>query len=78
MDFVLQVHEKDELYSMWGPDPPKMPPRTAFFQFSVAAAVFGSIMLTAYALTPDIPAVPRTYPYEGLVKELGGLEENKV
>lgn len=35
-------------------------------------------MLTAYALTPDIPVVRREYPYEGLVKELGGLEENKV
>lgn len=74
----LQVHEKEEIYSMWGPDPPKMPPSTALFQFGVAATVFGSIMLAAYALTPEVPVVRREYPYDGLVKELGGLEENRV
>ena len=26
---------------------------------------------------PERPVVPRQYPYDGLVKELGGLEENK-
>ena len=55
-----------------------MPPSTALFQFGVAATVFGTIMLAAYALTPEIPVVRREYPYDGLVKELGGLEENKV
>ena len=63
---------------MWGPDPPKVPPKTALFQFSLAAAVFGGIMLFAYAATPERPVVPRQYPFDGLVKELGGLEENKV
>ena len=66
------------MFSMWGPDPPKVAPRTALFQFGVAAAVFGSIMLFAYAATPEKPVVSRQYPYEGLVNELGGLEENKV
>lgn len=75
---LIQVHEKDEMFSMWGPDPPKIPPKTALFQFSIAASLFGSIMLFAYAVTPELPAVPRSYPYDGLVKELGGLEENKV
>jgi len=27
---------------------------------------------------PERPAVPRSYPYDGLNAELGGLEENKV
>lgn len=55
-----------------------MPPSTALFQFGVAATIFGSIMLAAYALTPEVPVVRREYPYDGLVKELGGLEENRV
>ena len=63
---------------MWGPDPPNIPERRALFQFGVAAAVFGGIMLFAYKAIPERQAVPRQYPYEGLVKELGGLEENKV
>ena len=63
---------------MWGLDPPKIAPKTALFQFSVAASIFGSIMLFAYASTPEMPAVPRSYPYDGLVKELGGNEANKV
>ena len=63
---------------MWGLDPPKIAPRTALFQFGVAASLFGSVMLFAYAATPEKLAVSRSYPYDGLVKELGGLEENKV
>lgn len=35
-------------------------------------------MLFAYAVTPQKPVVSREYPYEGLVNELSGLEENKV
>ena len=66
------------MLSMWGPDPPRIEPRKALFQFSIAASIFGSIMLFAYAVTPEKPVVSRQYPYEGLVKELGGLEENKV
>lgn len=63
---------------MWGPDPPRVPPREALFQFSIAVTMFGGIMLFAYTVTPERTAVPRQYPFDGLVKELGGLEENKV
>jgi hypothetical protein len=30
------------------------------------------------ASVPERPAAPRSYPYGGLVAELGGLDENKV
>jgi len=64
---------------MWGPDIPHVPPHKALFQFSVAVLSFvGFGVLCKYALVPERPAVPREYPYDGLVKELGGLEENKV
>ncbi|THH07377.1 hypothetical protein EW145_g3429 [Phellinidium pouzarii] len=77
-NFGDTLHEKDELYSMWGLDVPKVPPKTALFQFGIAASLFGSIMLFAYLSTPEMPAVKRSYPYDGLVKELGGLEENRA
>lgn len=63
---------------MWGPDAPSIAPSTALFQFSLAALAFAGIALTAKALTPESPVTPREYPYDGLVAELGGLEENKV
>ncbi|KAL5485824.1 hypothetical protein ACEPAI_6866 [Sanghuangporus weigelae] len=72
------LHPEDELYSMWGPDPPKVPARQAFFHFSLAVAAFGGIMLFAYEATPERKAVPRQYPFDGLVNDLGGLEENKA
>ena len=75
---ACQLHEQEELYSMWGPDVPSIPPKTAVFQFGIAASVFLGLALIANALTPERDSIPREYPYSGLVKELGGLEENKV
>jgi NADH dehydrogenase (ubiquinone) 1 beta subcomplex subunit 8 len=66
------------MYSMWGPDAPSIPARTALFQFGIAASVFLTIALFAKASAPERDSVPREYPFSGLVKELGGLEENKV
>lgn len=64
---------------MWGPDVSVVDPHRALFQFSLAVLGFvGFGFLCKYALVPDKPAVPREYPFSGLVVELGGLEENKV
>ena len=64
---------------MWGPDVSSIPPQTALYHFLLAALGFvGFGFLCKYALVPDKPAVPREYPFSGLIKELGGLEENKV
>ena len=64
---------------MWGPDIPNVPPRTALFHLSLATLAFvGFGFLAKTALVPDRPAVPRQYPFSGLVTELGGLEENKA
>ena len=74
-----QLHERDEIISMWGLDAPVVPPSNALRQFVIAfssIAAFG--VFCKYALIPDRPSVPREYPFSGLVKELGGLEENKV
>ena len=63
---------------MWGPDVHQIPPNVALKQFTFAFTLFGGIMLLSYFATPSKPVVPREYPFDGLVKELGGLEENKV
>lgn len=64
---------------MWGPDIPVVPQRTALRQFTLAVLAFvGFGFVVNAALIPKRPAVPREYPFSGLVTELGGLEENKV
>jgi len=74
-----QMHEREEMFSMWGPDIHHVDPATALRQFTIAVSGFVAFgLLCNYALVPDRPAIPRQYPYDGLVKELGGLEENKV
>jgi NADH dehydrogenase (ubiquinone) 1 beta subcomplex subunit 8 len=76
---VHQLHEQDEVLSMWGPDIPPLSPYKALAQFSIAVVGFvGFGFLVKEVFTPDVPAVRREYPYSGLVTELGGIEENKV
>jgi NADH dehydrogenase (ubiquinone) 1 beta subcomplex subunit 8 len=73
------MHEHEEMFSMWGPDIPHVPPATALKHFTVAVSGFVAFgFLCKYVLVPDRPAVPRQYPFDGLVKELGGIEETKV
>ena|SRR5712675_1261895 len=73
------MHEHEELYSMWGPDIPHVDPSTALRHFIIAISGFVTFgLLCNYALVPERPAIPRQYPFDGLVKESGGLEANKV
>jgi NADH dehydrogenase (ubiquinone) 1 beta subcomplex subunit 8 len=77
--YIRQLHEQEEVLSMWGPDIPIVPPRTALFQFTLAALAFvGFGFFANAALVPDRPAVARQYPFSGLITELGGMEENRV
>ncbi|KIM73269.1 hypothetical protein PILCRDRAFT_829284 [Piloderma croceum F 1598] len=78
-NFGDPIPEYDEVLSMWGPDVPPVPPHIALYQFSLVAFGFiGFGFFCKYALVPDKPAVPREYPFSGLITELGGLEENKA
>ena len=55
----LQLHEQDDVLSVWAPDVHSVPASSALRQFLVAIGVaflFGS---TVYAFTPEKPALPR-------------------
>lgn len=78
-NFGDPLHEEDELLSMWGPDVPPLPPSTALRDLLIATSVFvGFGFLVKYALLQEPPVIRREYPFNGLVSELGGLEENKA
>lgn len=64
---------------MWTPDPPThATPPSALRQFSIAVVGFLAFGVFTQMTTPAPVATPRDYPYEGLVVELGGIEQNKV
>lgn len=63
---------------MFSPDVPPVPPAIALRQFGYAVLGFiGFCTILNYA-KPDPPMLRRVYPHDGLVKEIGGLEANKV
>jgi NADH dehydrogenase (ubiquinone) 1 beta subcomplex subunit 8 len=63
---------------MWSPDVSNIPPRSALKQVAMVTLGLTGFGYAVYKFTPEAPAIPRQYPYNGLVKELGGLEANKV
>ena len=63
---------------MWGPDPAPIPIEDARRQLLIAVTGFITFAFLVKAFTPEPPAIRREYPFDGLVKELGGVEENKV
>lgn len=78
-DCGFKVHEEDDGLNMWTPDaPPPVEPSRALRQFSIAALGIAAFGYVIYANVPERTSIPREYPYSGLVRELGGLEENKV
>ncbi|KAF9506894.1 hypothetical protein BS47DRAFT_1352388, partial [Hydnum rufescens UP504] len=77
-NFGEPVPEEHEALSVWAPDVYDISGSYALREFSIAVVLFGVFFSGIYLITPDRPAVPRTYPFSGLVKELGGMEENKA
>ncbi|CAA7266950.1 unnamed protein product [Cyclocybe aegerita] len=77
-NFGETLHEQEEVLSMWGPDAPPIDPNVALRRFLIAVSAFVAVGFTIKSLTPEAPVVRREYPFNGLVRELGGLEENKA
>lgn len=74
----VQIPEEHEVLSVWSYDHYAMSGGEAVKQLSVAVAVFGLLLTAIYAAKPEVPMVRREYPYSGLIRELGSIEENKV
>ncbi|MBW0490294.1 hypothetical protein O181_030009 [Austropuccinia psidii MF-1] len=72
-NFNEPLHAEEEMMGMWAPDVHNISVRTALTNLSVAFGVLGLILGGSAYLAPSSPVVPRTFPYNGLAKELGGL-----
>lgn len=71
------MHEQHDLLGMLAPNV-KLPPRMTYKDSLKAQVVLlGVIGVLFYAMalgTPEAPAVPKQYPFDGLKKEQGDYE----
>jgi len=77
-NFGETMHEEHDLLDMWSPDVSPIPASSALKQLALVTLGLIGFGYVVYKSAPESPAIPRQYPFSGLVKELGGLEENKA
>lgn len=69
----------DDLYDMWSPDYYQfVSDKTALKHNGIFLSLFigfGAV-ITFWQINPEKPAMPRSYPYNGLAKSLGSGEES--
>ncbi|RKP10503.1 hypothetical protein THASP1DRAFT_11485, partial [Thamnocephalis sphaerospora] len=70
-NFGEPVHEQDELLNGSAPDLWPTPTSRALLEMAICGSVIGLVCYGISFMVPDAPFVKRTYPYEGLRKELG-------
>ncbi|WWC70070.1 uncharacterized protein I206_104016 [Kwoniella pini CBS 10737] len=73
-NFGEVMHESEDVIGMWGPDVHKTTPWSALFQLSVAFSLIGVASYALISNRPERPVAQRTYPFNGLEKELGGKD----
>lgn len=77
VNFGEEIHPYHDYMDMWSPDHIQpVSDSTAFKHFGI---FFGALSLFGYSIYaldiwPEKPAMPRSYPYGGLFRDLGGKE----
>ncbi|PUU73289.1 hypothetical protein B9Z19DRAFT_1117411 [Tuber borchii] len=72
-NFGEPLHEDDDLLGRFTPEEyTHFKPRWAFAMNGIFIATMLGFCGVVYALYPDMPAVPRTFPHDGLLDALGG------
>lgn len=75
---LLQLHEQDDVLSVWAPDlHERVKPSSALFQFLVAAGVAGLFASFIYVSVPAMPAVRRVSDGCGSVLNAGGADHRQ-
>ncbi|BGP23247.1 NADH dehydrogenase (ubiquinone) 1 beta subcomplex 8 [Rhodotorula toruloides] len=75
VNFGEPVPLNDDLQSVWAPDYHKIAPSSALLQLGIAFSLIGLFAFAVAETRPDAPALPRAFPYDGLVKELSGTDD---
>lgn len=55
----MQLHEQDDVLSMWSPDEYKTPGTKALQDFGIAVALLASFSYVVYIMQPARPAAPK-------------------
>lgn len=71
-NFNEPLHAEEEMIGMWAPDVHRISVPSALINMAVAFTGLGIILLSAAYTAPSSPVVPRTFPFDGLTRELGG------
>ncbi|KDN38801.1 hypothetical protein K437DRAFT_259298 [Tilletiaria anomala UBC 951] len=72
-NYAETLHEQEDVLSVWAPDlHQNVKPTSALFQLLLAAGAASLFASIIYATRPSLPAMPRSYPRDGLAEELGG------
>lgn len=62
---------------MWAPDVHNEPPSRAFAQLALMSGVMALFAGLVYIGHPEKPGIVRQYPYDGLVQELSGTDDQQ-
>ncbi|KAL7004251.1 hypothetical protein EMMF5_006196 [Cystobasidiomycetes sp. EMM_F5] len=77
INFNETLPENDDTLSMWGVDEHAKKPSTAFAELALASGLFALFGCLVYTQVPARPASKREYPYDGLVKEMSGTDDQQ-
>lgn len=73
LTYYSQVNEDEDILGRFSPEVYTWTtPAKGLMQWGLVILSFFGICGTVYAVYPDKPAVPRTFPYDGLREALGG------
>lgn len=77
--FLFQLHQNYDYIDLWSPDRfDAYPDSVAIRNNLIFIALISGFSFTCwYFFYPERVAAPRSYPYGGLYKALGGSEEDK-
>ncbi|KAI5477110.1 NADH dehydrogenase (ubiquinone) 1 beta subcomplex 8 [Pseudohyphozyma bogoriensis] len=78
VNFDEPVPLNDDVQSMWAPDVHKVKPSSAVFQLALAFGFVGAFATAVYATFKPSPALPRAYPYDGLIQELSAGTDKSI
>ncbi|GAA5997213.1 hypothetical protein JCM5350_004173 [Sporobolomyces pararoseus] len=77
INFGEPVPENDDIQSMWAPDVHKVKPSSALTQLLTMFGALAVFSYGVYHIAAPAPALPRSYPHDGLVQALSGTDDEQ-